>query len=120
MSEGPVTDVAPHERVLHIRILKRAMDDTCAETVLTDVEAAAEATPDKPIILDMTQVTFAPSVALGVLIKLNREFKLQGRRFALVGVQRRVYEALQVTQMHKVIPLFDNLQAALTALTAAK
>ncbi len=62
-----------------------------------------------PIVLDMSRVKFAPSVALGSLVHLSKSFRLEGRRVALIGVDQRVRGTIQVTQLHKVLEIHDTI-----------
>lgn len=109
MADGPVTEIVPHERLLHIRILKRALDDESTRTLVDDVLVAAGQVGRLPIVLDMALVKFAPSVALGSLVQLSKSFSFEKRRIAIINLDRRVRETIHVTQLHKVLEIHDNL-----------
>src|ERR1041385_5139455 len=100
---GTVTSLVPHEQCVLLAVQKSSLDETSAAKLMDDVQVAAAAVPHKPIVLDMTRVKFAPSVALGTLVKLSRSLQLDGRRLVLVGVDRRVYGAMQVTKLHDLL-----------------
>jgi anti-anti-sigma factor len=112
MPEEPVTEVRPHEQVLHMVVLKRALDEASARQLADDVLTAAAQRPRLPVVLDLSQVRFAPSAALGSLIKLSRSFKLDGRRLALVGIDNRVLGAIRVTHLDAVLEIYDTLEQA--------
>ena len=113
MSEQPVTEVRPHERVLLIEIVKRSLDETSARQLADDVLTATAARPNVPVVLDLAQLGFAPSAAIGSLIRLSRSFKLDGRRLALIGIQPRVLGAIKVTRLDAILEIHDTLEQVL-------
>ena len=109
MADGPVTEIVPNDSVLHIKVLKRSLDDESTRTLVDDVLVAASQVGRVPIVLDMGLVKFAPSVALGSLVQLSKSFTFEQRRIALINIDRRVRETIQVTQLHKVLEIHDTL-----------
>jgi len=110
MPDEAVTEIRPHEQVLLIAVMRRSLDETSAHQLTDDVLTAAAGKPRVPVVLDMSQVRFAPSAALGSLVKLSRSFKLDGRRLALVGVGPRVLGAIKVTRLDAVLDVSDTLE----------
>ena len=74
---------------------------------------AAVDVPSKPIVLDMSAVKFAPSVALGALVKLAKSFGLDGRRLAIIGVDSRIRRTIRITRLHEVLEIHDSLERVL-------
>ncbi len=110
MADGTVTEIQPHERALLILVKKAALDEAATRELADDVLTAAAQRPGVPIVLDLSRVRFAPSVALGVLVQLSRSFKLDGRRIALIGVEERVLGAIRITQLHRALEIGDTLE----------
>lgn len=110
-----VTDIRPHDRVVLIAVLKRSLDDAATHQLVDDVLEAAAQTPRLPIVLDLAQVRFAPSVALGALVQLNKGFKLDGRKMILIQVHPQVLSSIQVTNLHAVLEIHDSLEKAIMA-----
>ncbi|MBI4578218.1 MAG: STAS domain-containing protein [Planctomycetes bacterium] len=111
----PVTTIQPHEHALVITIDKRSLDGPSTEQLVEDVLTAAAARTGVPVVLDMSRVRFAPSVALGQLVQLSKSFRLDGRRIALIGIDRKIYDTIRVTQLHTVLELHDTLEQALAS-----
>jgi anti-anti-sigma factor len=109
MPEAHVTEIRPHEQVLLIEIVRRALDESSARQLADEVLTAAAARPNVPVVLDMTHLGFAPSAAIGSLIRLSRSFKLDGRRLVLIGIQARVLGAIKVTRLDAVLEIHDTL-----------
>jgi len=106
----PATVIQPHDQVIWIAIHKRSLDDSAVHEVMDDVLTAAAERAGLPVVLDMSQVRFAPSVALGLLVKLSKSFKLDGRRLALIGVHPNVLGSIRVTNLHTVLEIHDTLE----------
>ncbi|MCG8408747.1 MAG: STAS domain-containing protein [Phycisphaerales bacterium] len=113
MSDEPIIEIRPHERALLIGVLKRSLDEDVTHRLVDDVLTAAAEKHGVPIVLDLSQVKFAPSVAIGALVQLSKSFQLDQRRIALIGVQRRVNEVIRVTQLHRVLEIHDTLESVL-------
>ena len=109
MPDGAVTEIRAHDEVLLLAVLKRTLDDASTRQLVDDVETAAVERPKVPIVIDLAAVRFAPSVALGSLVQLSKGFKMTGRRLALVGVDRRVMDAVRVTQLDRILEIYDNV-----------
>lgn len=116
MSSEPVADVQPQEKVLVISIRKSLLDESTTRELCDEVLTAAVETPRLPIVLDMAQVRFAPSVALGALVRLSNSFKLDGRRIMLIGVDLRIRGTIRVTRLDQVLEIYETLPQVLTQL----
>lgn len=111
-----VTEVRPHEKVILIAVKKRSLDEESTRRLYDDVLTAAAARPALPVVLDMTFVRFAPSVALGQLVQLSKGLTLDGRRLVLFGIDGRVMDAIRVTQLHQVLEIHETLEQVLATL----
>lgn len=109
-----VTTIQPHEQVLLIAVEKRSLDELTTSRLEDEVLTAAAARPGVPLVLDMARVRFAPSVALGSLVRLTRSLKLEKRRIALIRIAPQVLDTIRVTQLHQVLEIHDNLEQVLT------
>ena len=108
-----VTEVRPHELALVIAVKKRSLDGSTTLKLTDDVLSLAAQTPNLPIVLDMSQVRFAPSVALGALVQMSKSFKLDGRRLALIGVDPNVMGSIRVTNLHTLLEICNSIEQAI-------
>ncbi len=115
MSDRAVTEIQPHDQALLIVVCKRSLNDAATRQLVDDVHTAAGQRPGLPIVLDLGRVKFAPSVALGSLVQLTKSFKLDGRRVALIGVDRRVLDSMRVTRLDQLLEIHDTLEQVITA-----
>lgn len=68
------------------------------------------------LILDLSLVKFMDSVALGTLVVLLRRIKQTEGRLLLVGLGGHCRKVVEVTGLHRVFELHEDLNSALEAL----
>ncbi|MEG8275381.1 STAS domain-containing protein [Streptomyces sp. AHA2] len=67
------------------------------------------------LVLDLSQVDFCDSSALGAFVALHRSRTDAGRRFGLTGLQPEVLRILELTRLTTVLPLYGTVDDALPA-----
>jgi anti-anti-sigma factor len=90
---------------------KAEIDDLCSE-----IDRAQAAAPSLPFIIDMKNVGFAGSLAMGTLIGLNQEFRTRGQRLIFVSLQAAVEQALHVMRINRIIEIMPDTPAALQSI----
>jgi len=111
MPELPVTNVERRSNVIVIHVLPERLDEENLSTVRADTSAAGAESPRFIVVLDLTNVGFMPSLSLGGLVQLSREFKVRGQRLVLTGLQPYVRETMAVTRLDKLFEIQDDLSA---------
>jgi anti-anti-sigma factor len=66
----------------------------------------------RSLILDFTAVPLADSAGIGALVGAHVTRQNSGRSLALVGVNQRIHQALQVTRVENFFRFFDTVPAA--------
>jgi|GEM_PF-5048152 len=82
------TEHLPTAVVVHVPA--RNLGRSEVDAVCGAVDQARAAAPALPFVLNMANVEFAGSVAMGVLVGLNQEFRTRGQRLVFAGLQRNV------------------------------
>lgn len=118
MTEKPLIDVDVRETALIATIRRAALDERSSARVESEVSGAASEYPGLPVILDLSRVNFAPSVALSALVRLRNGFKFEGRRLLLAAPARPVRDTIAVTRLDRIIETFGTLDEALRATAA--
>ncbi|MFF4772487.1 STAS domain-containing protein [Microtetraspora fusca] len=72
------------------------------------------------MVLDMAGVTFMDSRALGLIVHHWQRATAAGGDFALVSVQYPSSKVMWVTGLSQRLPIYDTLDEALAAFTAAR
>ncbi len=116
MSEPQAIAIQPHAQVVWAVIQRSRLDDAAIEQMQRQVTAAAAQQPSQPVVLDMSQVDFVPSLALGALVSLMRRLKQDGHRFLLVGVHPEVRTILAITRLDKLFEIYPTCAEALNHL----
>ena len=71
------------------------------------------------VVLDLAGVDFLDSTGLGVLLGGAKRFRAQGGDLALARAEPQVRKVLEVTRVIEILPVHDDLGAALAALPRA-
>lgn len=70
------------------------------------------------IIVDLAQVAFLDSAALGLLMITHRQLMADKRKLSLAYPQATVRQIIELANLHKTIPLIESPVAALSRKTA--
>lgn len=116
MPQMPVVSIEPQSDVVCAVVHRSALDDVTSGEVQREVLSAATAQPTLPMLLDLTEVKYVPSMGLGTLVMLNRKLKDGGQRFLLVGVQPDVRNVLSLTRLDQLFEMHPDRAAALAHL----
>lgn len=66
----------------------------------------------KSVIIDLTEVPYMDSAALGVLLAHFAHAQRRGTRYALVGISSRVHTIFEVTHTDSILPIFPTQEDA--------
>jgi anti-anti-sigma factor len=114
MPESPMTDVEHLPQAVVVHVLATELRKPEIDAVCAAIDAARGAAPaSTPFILDMARVTFAGSLALGVLAGLSQEFRAREQRLVIVKLQPYVRQSVDVTQISKILDIMPDVPAAL-------
>jgi len=113
MTESQVIEIVPHEQVLLILVLPRRLDAATAAELENAVSHAVLARGSVPLVLDLSNVRFAPSIALGVFVNLLRGMNLSGRKTYFIGVNHQLRGTLAVTRLDAMISVREKLDDVL-------
>jgi anti-sigma B factor antagonist len=73
----------------------------------------------RPVVADLSGVSFIDAAGLGVLASVARQARAQGTSLHVVSPGLRLRRLFIITGLHKLIPLARTLDAALAALPPA-
>jgi anti-sigma B factor antagonist len=109
LREPPVREMEPagDAFVVHLR---GELDLYNAEQVREALGTALESAPRR-IVIDMADVEFVDSTALGVLIEARSRLGNHGLLLAAPQIETR--RALEVSGLDRHLPLYDSVEAAL-------
>jgi len=118
MSESPVTSVEQLPEAVVVHVLARELRKNEVDEVCSAADQALAAAPGLPFILDLAKVDFAGSLAIGVLVGLNQEFRNRGQRLIFVNLQGHFREMIQISRVNRVVEMMPDVPAALRSVGA--
>lgn len=77
-----------------------------------DFQSIVRADTSRRLILDLSRVPYIDSAGIGALVGAYVNHQKEGRSLALVGVAKRVRDALQVTRVEQFFQFYDTQAAA--------
>ena len=92
---------------------KNEVDQICAA-----IDAARATASTAPFVLDMAGVRFVPSLGMGVLVGLAREFRGRGQRLIFAAMKPDVRQSFTISHLHRILEIFDDMPAALESIGA--
>jgi len=112
MGEASVVSVErlPRAVVFHVLAAELRKDEVEAICGAVDAEQPAAALP---FILELSKVAFMGSLAMGVLIGLNKEFVNRGQRLIFASLQPNVLQSISMSRINKLMEIAPNLDAAM-------
>lgn len=111
MSDSAVTIVERHPNVVVVHVQPETLDERNLAAVRANASAAGAESPQLPVALDMAKVGFMPSLSLGGLVQLQREFKARNQRLVLAGLQPAVRETMAITRLDRLFEIENDLTA---------
>jgi len=97
-----------------VRLLKLSGPFTIND--IWDFQAAARAVTEPVTIIDVSDVPFMDSAALGTLLGVHVSREKAHAKYAIVGVNERVETLLQVAGVEKILVRYPTIQHAMKAL----
>lgn len=110
MSEPAVTRVEERTDATIIHVQVERLDEDQFWLMRTDVLRAGAQAPKLPVVLDLSRITFIPSLSLGGLIRLSQEFKARQQRILLACVQPKVRETMAITRVDTLFEMIEDLE----------
>ncbi|MDX1652114.1 MAG: STAS domain-containing protein [Brumimicrobium sp.] len=68
------------------------------------------------IIIDLSKTSYCDSSGLSAILTANRLCKDSGGKFILCGLQPNVQKMIEISQLHRVLNIEEDLDAAVSAL----
>lgn len=88
--------------------------------VLFDFQTLMRKDNSDKLILNLSEVSYMDSAALGAILGAYASCERTGRGFALCGISPRVLTMFEVAGVDKMVPRFDSLEAAEQHLASKK
>lgn len=100
-----------------VRLMTDAVDNLNLDEVLNDLKQLVQEQRPRKLLLNLSDVQYFHSIALGRLVRLNSLILRQGGQLRLCCLQPTVMQVLVTTQLDRVLETRASEQAALAGWT---
>ena len=110
MSEQQVMSITQCDDLVVAVVQQAEMDEEATGKMQAEVLAGTEQAGGLPVALDLSNVSFFPSLSLGAIVTMLSTLKARGQRLILVGLQPPVRESLALTRLDKLFEIRDDVE----------
>ncbi len=105
MSEQSVLQIQENENAVVVTIQCSEFDHDTTAQLRAEIDGVVAPTSTLPVLLDLSNVTFMPSMTLGALIEIANRCKSQERRLVLVGVTPTVEDVFNLCKLSSLFEI---------------
>jgi anti-sigma B factor antagonist len=110
------TDPTVSEAYARVTVLAVSGElDLATISVLKEIVGAELVEGAKPVVLDLSELSFCDSTGLGSFVALYRQAEAVGATLALAAPRKRVADLLQISGINQVVSVYDTVAAAVDA-----
>ena len=110
MSEQSILQIQENENAVVATIQCSEFDHDTTVRFRAEIDGIVAPTSTLPVVLDLSNVTFMPSMTLGALIELANRCKSQQRRLVLVGVTPTVQDVFNLCKLSNFFEIRDCVE----------
>ncbi len=110
MSEQSVLQIQENENAVEATIQCSEFDHDTTVRLRAEIDGFIAPASTRPVVLDLSNVTFMPSMTLGALIEIANRCKSQQRRLVLVGVNASVRDVFKLTALSNFFEIRDCVE----------
>ena len=115
-SEKKPIAIESRGQVLIGRLPVKFLEDSDLKTLEGLIDKAAAQDPQiSTVVVDLSQVTMMPSLALGLLVQMNHKCRARKQQLRLAGIQPAVRKVFSITKLDKIFQISDTVEAATQA-----
>ena len=107
-------EVKGEVRVISIDVA-RLVDAETIDQCYRNVAAALDKSEESNVLLDFSRVNFMSSMALGMLVRVNKRCKEYKISLRLCGIASEIMQVFKITGMNKLFDIHANADAAAAA-----
>ena len=89
-----------------------SLDATSATTLRARLHELVDGGAARQVIVDMSEVPFVDSAGLSALVSTLKRARDQGGDIRLCGLVDAVRSVFEITRLHRVFDVFDDVRAA--------
>ncbi len=110
MSEQSILQIQENENAVVATIQCSEFDHDTTVRLRAEIDGVVAPTSTRPVVLDLSNVTFMPSMTLGALIELANRCTSPQRRLVLVGVTPTVQDVFELCKLNSFFEIRDRVE----------
>ncbi len=110
MSEQSLLQIEENENAVVATIQCSEFDHDTTERLRAEIDGVVAPTSTLPVLLDLSKVTFMPSMTLGLLIEIANRCKSQQQRLVLIGVNASVKDVFNISALSNFFEICDSVE----------
>ncbi len=110
MSEQSVLQIQENENAVVVTIQCAEFDHDTTAQLRAEIDGVVAPTSTLPVVLDLSNVTFMPSMAIGALIEIANQCKSQQRRLVLVGVAPTIQDVFKLCKLNSFFEIRECVE----------
>ncbi len=110
MSEQAILQIQENDNAVVATILCSEFDHETTARLRAEIDGVVAPTSTLPVLLDLSNVTFMPSMTLGALIEIANRCKSQQRRLVLVGVTPTIQDVFKLCKLGSFFEIRDCVE----------
>jgi anti-anti-sigma factor len=112
--ESGTSSVEKIGQALVARPVMKMMDDEGLKSVIAMIDKEVAADPGiSLVVLDLSQVSYMPSMALGLLVQMSSKCKSRQQQFKLAGLKPSLRQVFSITRLDRVFQFADSVEKAI-------
>jgi anti-anti-sigma factor len=108
-----IVQIDPRDNVIVTRVHRAELDHDSTLQLKAELKSIIASHPDLPIIVDMEEVEFLPSIALGALVEIHLNLKRNGRAFSLVALRPAIEDIMKLSGLNNLLQIYQQTDAAI-------
>ncbi|MDA1049728.1 MAG: anti-sigma factor antagonist [Planctomycetota bacterium] len=119
LAQRDILELSQHLRVdsvgdvCVVQLLDQELKDTAQiQDILQELTRLLDESTSKKLVLDLSQVEFMASIALGMVISLKQRADAQSGQLRLANLKGRVHEVFSVTNLTRLLTITKTVQGA--------
>ena len=112
------TSVEHLPKAVVVHVLVSSLGKGEVDGICDGVDEARVAAPALPFVIDMAKVSYAGSLAIGVLVGLSQEFRNRNQRLIFASLQPTMSDAFKVTRLNRVMEILPDVATAMKSIDA--
>ncbi len=110
MSEQSILQIQENDNAVVVTIQCSEFDHDTTSRLRAEIDGVVAPTSTLPVLLDLSNVTFMPSMTIGALIEIAHRCKSQQRRLVLVGVTPTVQDIFKLCKLSTFFEIRDCVE----------